>query len=140
VEKRNGSWFALFTFCFAGVLAVSLAIGTILAGIALGFGFTESLQAATTRAADLPARGTFAGLITDSYCGARHAKDSGKTSEECARACVRRGARYTLVNGDTSYTLMGNPAILEKMAGQRVRVEGALQGDAVRVSSITSAP
>ena len=45
---------------------------------------------------------TFAGMITDSRCGARHRMNSGKTSAECARSCVRHGAHYVLVDGEKS--------------------------------------
>jgi hypothetical protein len=53
---------------------------------------------------------TFAGLITDSRCGARHRMNSDKTPAECARSCVRNRGHYILVNGEKIYALEGDPA------------------------------
>lgn len=78
---------------------------------------------------------SFAGMITDSRCGARHFRNSGKSSAECVRSCVRNGASYILVDGETIYTLEGNPAQLDKLAGERAHVKGMLEGDTIRVKS-----
>jgi hypothetical protein len=81
---------------------------------------------------------TFAGMITDSRCGARHPMDSGKTSAECARSCARDGSRYVLVDGEKIYALEGNPAQLDKLAGERAEVVGMLEGDTIKVRSVIS--
>jgi hypothetical protein len=139
MKQRNGSWFSLFGFCLAGVLAFSLGVATIIAGITLGIGLSEPRAAAADKTqVDAPA--TFAGVITDSYCGAKHSASSGKTSAECVRDCLRHGAKYLLVDGDASYILTGRPAQLEKLSGERVRVQGTLQGNVLRVSSVKPAP
>jgi len=79
---------------------------------------------------------TFAGMITDSRCGARHRMNSGKTSAECARSCVRHGAHYVLVDGDRVYALKGDPVQLERLASERVNVVGMLEGDTIKVEAI----
>jgi len=80
----------------------------------------------------------FAGMITDSRCGARHSMNSGKTSAECARSCVRNGSRYLLVDGEVVYALEGDPAQLDKLAGERVEVVGLLEGDTIKVKSVAT--
>jgi hypothetical protein len=81
---------------------------------------------------------TFAGMITDSHCGARHSMKSGKSSAECARSCVRNGAHYLLVDGEKNHMLEGNLTQLEKLAGERVEVVGMLEGDTIKVKSVGS--
>lgn len=78
---------------------------------------------------------SFSGLITDSYCGARHQRHSNLTPEDCARACIRNGAIYVLVNGHHRYNLSGNEEALNKLLGTRATVTGTLQGETISVSS-----
>jgi len=78
---------------------------------------------------------TFSGLITDSYCGARHQRRSNLTPVDCARACIRNGATYVLVNGHHQYKLSGNEESLNKLLGTRATVTGTLQGETISVSS-----
>jgi hypothetical protein len=78
---------------------------------------------------------SFSGLITDSYCGARHQRQSHLTPEDCARACIRNGGTYVLVNGQHRYNLSGNEESLNKLLGTRATVTGTLQGDTISVSS-----
>ncbi|MGH9514474.1 MAG: hypothetical protein ACRD3P_02220 [Terriglobales bacterium] len=78
---------------------------------------------------------SFSGLITDSYCGARHERHSNLTPEDCARACIRNGATYVLVNGHRRYKLSGNEESLNKFLGTRATVTGTLQGETISVSS-----
>jgi hypothetical protein len=77
----------------------------------------------------------FSGLITDSYCGARHQRHSNLTPEDCARSCIRNGATYVLVNGHHRYNLSGNEESLNKLLGTRATVTGTLQGETISVSS-----
>jgi hypothetical protein len=81
---------------------------------------------------------TFAGMITDSRCTARHSMKSNKTSAECARACVREGSRYVLVDGEEIHALEGDPSLLDRLAGVRVEVVGMLEGDTIRIKSVTA--
>jgi hypothetical protein len=79
---------------------------------------------------------TFSGLVTDSYCGARHERHSNLTPKDCARACIRSGATYLLVNGDHRYKLTGSEESLNKLLGTRATVTGTLQGETISVSSV----
>jgi hypothetical protein len=74
-------------------------------------------------------------MITDSHCGARHMRKSNMTSAECARACFRKGASYVLIDGNRRYTLIGGESALDKLIGERAKVTGTLQDDAIVVDS-----
>jgi hypothetical protein len=138
VPTKNRSWVKLLAYCFISALVISLAFATLFAGASLAFGLDQSSESSGTRgSAPAPAK-TFSGVITDSFCGARHAMNTRKDPAECTRACVRRGAHYVLVNGDTTYVLVGKRAVLDKFAGQRVQVKGTLAGDTLKASLVAA--
>jgi hypothetical protein len=125
----------LVTFCATAALVTSLGLAILFATAAVALG---AAQSAGPSGADNGAQTrTFAGVITDTKCGARHAKNSGKNPAECVQACVRKGSSYTLVDGDKAYTLVGNEGDLDKLAGQRVNVQGILDGYTIRVSAVS---
>lgn len=77
---------------------------------------------------------SWSGTISDSNCGAKHVSDN---PAECARACIAKGASYALVSGSSVYVLKGgDAAALDKLAGQRATVSGALDGNTIEVSSV----
>jgi len=63
--------------------------------------------------------------------------DSGKSTMECTQMCVRNGSKYVLVEGDKKYNLAGSESGLDGMAGQRVKVVGSLNGNTIKVGSIS---
>jgi len=79
---------------------------------------------------------TVSGMVTDSYCGARHSRNSNRSSTECVRYCTHRGASYILVSSGGTYMLHGNKATFNKFAGQRAKVTGTLDGRVIGVRSI----
>jgi hypothetical protein len=80
----------------------------------------------------------FTGMITDSHCGARHSRNSDKTSAECAHLCVHsKGSHYVLVDGEEIHGLQGDRTQLDKLAGTRVNVVGRLVGDTIKVQAIS---
>lgn len=79
---------------------------------------------------------TIGGVITDTQCGARHVRDSTMSAAECARFCVRNGARYILVDGEKIYQLKGDFSDLGSAAGQRVVVSGTVQDDIINVGDV----
>jgi len=131
--SRKGSWFALLSFCFTGVLVAALAFAILVATATLALASGQSDDAAVSREVSSPK--TFAGVITDSYCGAKHSTASGMNPSQCARYCVRQGAKYTLVNGDKVYALAGTDDEFSRLAGQRIRVQGSLDGETIQVGS-----
>lgn len=77
---------------------------------------------------------TFVGIVSDSLCLARH-RSQDKSPEQCTRACVRDGAHYTLVAGEKIFILEGDASELAQLAGQRVKITGARQGDVIQVGT-----
>jgi hypothetical protein len=63
----------------------------------------------------------------------------GKPDAECVRACVKGGSDYALVVGSKVYTLKGDKAQIDKMAGQKATVTGSVSGDVIQASSIAPA-
>jgi hypothetical protein len=63
--------------------------------------------------------------------------DSGKSTMECTQMCVRNGSKYVLVEGDKKYNLAGSESDFDGMAGQRVKVVGSLDGNTIKVGSIS---
>jgi hypothetical protein len=79
---------------------------------------------------------TFAGVITDAHCGAKHVTDSGQSAAGCTRLCVKSGSGYALVAGETVFALNGDAAFLDRFAGERVKIWGSLEGSQIRVDSV----
>ena len=79
----------------------------------------------------------FSGVITDDHCGAKH-QLADRSPAACTRICVTKGASYVLVNGDKVYVLHGDIVKLNRLAGERVSVVGALHGNTIDFTSITT--
>ena len=158
MRKQERSWLSLVTFCAVTVLIVALGSAVLLAGASVAFAVAHPspsvdgngndevvLPAGAQTAAAQPIDGDgyaasriFAGMITDSRCGARHRMNSGKTSADCVRFCVRNGAHYVLVDGEQVYVLTGNQTLLKKVAGERAKILGVLEGDTIAVKDIVT--
>lgn len=85
---------------------------------------------------------TLTGEISDSACGASHAKMLAqhkdlKTDHDCTVACVKGGSKYVLVSEGKVYNIANqNQKELEANAGEMVTVTGNVKGDTVTVSKI----
>lgn len=79
------------------------------------------------------------GMVTCSRCGAKHSAALGKTAVNCSLTCVHSGATFALVDGDKTYMLDGATDRLKKVAGQRARIMGVVQGNRIKVSSVAAA-
>jgi hypothetical protein len=102
-----------------------------------------ALVSAVATLSAAPDTKTFTGVLSDDMCAtADHSTmKMGPTDAECTIACVSaHGAAYVLYDGKSVYTLSGRQA-LEKFAGHRVRVTGALDAKTgtIRMDSITAA-
>jgi hypothetical protein len=137
-SRQGRNWVDLLAFCLLRVVALSLAFAAILVGGTLAFAGADPPQASGKKSQFATVtEQSFSGVITDSECSARHNKDAKLSSAECARFCVRNGAKYTLVNGETNYLLNGNTNEFAKLAGQRVKVAGTRDGNTIQVSSLS---
>ncbi len=83
---------------------------------------------------------TLTGEVSDSMCGAKH-QMPGKAAD-CTRACVKHGANYALVVGDKVYTLETSDTTaldeLDKLAGAKAKVTGAVEGTSIKVKSVAA--
>jgi hypothetical protein len=80
---------------------------------------------------------TFTGTVSDSHCGAKHAKASA-AAEECVEKCVSGGAEYVLVSHGKVYKLSDQDKF-KGMGGKAVKVVGSLGGDTITVTSVSAA-
>ena len=139
--KHRRTWISLLGFCLLAAMGAALALAMIFAGgaVALAGHRAEAAQvgesAPSSLPSDHPSSTRFTGMITCSRCRARHMRNSRMTAEECARACVRAGAVYILVDGDRSHILIGESEEVSKFAGQRANIMGTLQNGAILVDS-----
>ena len=96
-------------------------------------GFASFVQAADQ---------TWTGKISDSMCGASHAKmmaehKDAKTDRDCTLACVKGGGKYVFVSGGKVYNIENQDlALLQDHAGHTVRLTGEMKGDTITVSKI----
>lgn len=142
--KHTRSCISLLGFCVVTVFAVALIFALIVAGGSVALASHEGSEQAQSPGDvqdQQPAQSprseseTFSGMITDSYCGARHRRYPNMAPAECAATCIRNGAHFILVNGERRYTLSGSNESLGKLLGTRANVTGTLQGDMITVSS-----
>jgi hypothetical protein len=76
----------------------------------------------------------FVGTVSDSNCGAKHAKASDEAAQ-CVAKCVTGGAKYALVSHGKVYQLDAQDKFAD-FAGKSVKVMGSLSGDTITVSSV----
>ena len=99
-----------------------------------GLAIVPSLAAGSTQ--------TFTGKVSDAMCGAKHT-EGGIVPADCVRACVQKGANYTLVVGDKVYTLSTSDKSalneLNTLAWEDAKVTGTVHGDTISVKSVTAA-
>ncbi|MGA7931260.1 MAG: hypothetical protein WCA20_35355 [Candidatus Sulfotelmatobacter sp.] len=131
----TGARFWIETIALASVIACALALVIASLGAVAGAaaGDPESGQSKPSSAAR-----TYEGVITDTRCGAKHSAAIGRTAADCTLGCVRGGEQFVLVDGDTTYLLEADVIALKRVAGQRVRIFGTLNGRKISVTSIVT--
>jgi hypothetical protein len=89
-----------------------------------------------------PAETALIGYITDTECGPDHAPmiargGMGADGRECTYRCVEKGATFGFVEIDRKKFFQLDDQVLPRPhAGRRVRIEGTLEGDTIRVRKI----
>ena len=131
-------WFRTIALSVTAAVLCALAIAAITSTAAFGFGQRESSSQPDSAPNSAKAQ-TATGVLTDAHCGARHPSDSGLTAGDCARICVKQGSSWALVDGEKVYLIKGDSPYFDKLAGQRVRVLGTLQGSTIKVQSLEAA-
>ena len=133
--KRPGIWFEVVALSAAVACASAIALAIVSGTAAIAVARPDAAIEVDSSDVAAPQPATLVGVVTDSTCGARHMK-TDMTAAECTRDCQRKGAKYQLATTDKSYVLNGKPGEVDRLAGQRVQVVGALDGNVVLVKSI----
>ena len=87
---------------------------------------------------------TWTGKISDSACGASHAKMRAAHSDlasdkDCTLACIKMGSKYVFVSKGKVFQIENqNLDDLQKYAGQNVTLTGKLTGDSIEVASVVA--
>jgi hypothetical protein len=136
--NKNRVWMEIVILGTAIACALALLFATLgaAAGVAEGQVILPQPPSATT--GQPYASQTYEGMVTCSRCGAKHSAALGQTATTCIRVCVHGGANFALVGADVTYLLDGDLNLLKKVAGQRARVVGELNGKTIRFSSIAA--
>jgi uncharacterized low-complexity protein len=131
-------WIEMLLAASAIACIVALFLATLgsAAGAGAGAGDSGTEPPGQTSAAQTQA---YEGIVTDTRCGAKHSPAVGLAAADCTRVCVHRGDSFALVDGDKTYTLEGESAALKRVAGERVRITGMLNGNVISVASVASA-
>lgn len=137
MSSRSVTWISLLSDCLLRTLVLGLGFAFLVAVVTLTVASGQSKPPRKNMRQSGPSR-SYSGMITDSYCNARHDKNRSLSSAECVHMCVRDGAKYVLVNGDSTYILSGREDELARVAGQRARVGGALDGDTLQVDWVSA--
>lgn len=131
--KANRFWIEIITLC-AGV-ASGLALAIVCAAVVASGQTPEPVWSEAPPAAP---QQTYVGMVTCSRCLAKHSATIGATATDCVRVCVRDGAKFALIDGDQTYLLEGDPTALKQVAGERVRIVGARNGETITVASVAA--
>lgn len=134
--SRAKASFWVETIALASAIAFVLALGIAALGAIAG----TAVAAPAPNQPDTEAgtQKSYDGMITDTRCGAKHSAAIGKTAADCTLVCIHGGEQFALVDGEIIYSLEGETVQLKRVAGQRVRIVGALKGSKLSVISITS--
>jgi hypothetical protein len=126
------------------VLAMAVALFCVVCAVLLAFGGwgggtpePRSAEGPPSAVSESGPSETFDGIISDSHCGAKHSAAIGQSAADCTRACVHAGEHFVLIDREKTYILDGDPSLLKKLAGERVRVSGKLTGKSISVASAT---
>lgn len=131
--RNHRIWIEILLHGTAIACVLSLLIATL--GAAAGGAATEESAQQVPPSTN---EQTYEGMVTCSRCGAKHSAALGQKAADCARTCVRDGANFALIQGNATYLLDGDLGVLGRLAGQRARIVGELNGKTIRISSVDS--
>jgi hypothetical protein len=125
-------------FIWGAPFLASFARSGLLHSVSLNSREGQSPEPAQSAALPAARQQTYVGMVTCSRCLAKHSAKIGATATDCARVCIRDGAKFALVDGDQTYLLEGDPVALKRVAAERVRVVGACNGETITVASVAA--
>jgi hypothetical protein len=100
--------------------------GTVLKRLVVALVLATSVFALSAMADEMK------GYISDSKCGAKHAKDM---NAKCVEGCVKGGASPVFVTGGKVYKVDDASKVAEHL-GHEVTITGSIDGDTVKVESV----
>lgn len=122
LERTGGPWRLLAGGRFLlRRAAVAAASGVIVIAALIYGGIWGRMKWQQTSGAPLL---SFAGVITDSSCGASH--KAGQLSADCVRSCVRSGGAKYALSESGHIIIISNQQAAERFAARRVVVRGRL--------------
>lgn len=121
-------WFQTIGLSITVAVLFAIVIAVLTATTVLALGQKDPAEAKQAQ--------TVTGVLTDSRCAARHPSASKMTSAQCTLLCIKQGASWVLVDGDALYLLKGDSPSFDKLAGQRVKLTGFIEGSNVQVQSV----
>jgi len=133
---RPGLWSETLVSRSAIALVLMMLIAILRLGGAKAEGAKPLAGQAPSSSASAVQTQSYEGVVTDTHCGAKHSAAIGKAAADCTRICIHGGEQFALVDGDSVYVLQGDLAALKKVAGQRVRIVGTLNGSKISVSAV----
>lgn len=135
IRSKSAVWWIGIIACV--IVGVCAALAPAVSTGAVSFsGAGVQQQTARPEASAASPIASYEGVISDTHCGAKHAASINESAADCARRCVHAGEQFVLIDRDTSYVLEGDLPALKKMAGERVRVIGTLEGKTIRVENV----
>jgi hypothetical protein len=78
------------------------------------------------------------GYISDAHCGAKHHEVS-EANSKCISGCLKNGAPVLVVGDKVMKFDADSAAKAKDFAGQNVKVMGKVDGDTVKIDSISKA-
>jgi hypothetical protein len=82
---------------------------------------------------------SMSGTISDANCGAKHAAATAGDAG-CVKSCIKRGTAPVLVSGGKVYKISADSQDkVKELAGQKVTVNGKVEGDTVTIESAEAA-
>jgi hypothetical protein len=132
--RKHRFWMEIVLLATGGACVLALLIATV--GVAAG---AASAQAAVAQTNSVAGERTYEGMVTCSRCGAKHSPALDQPATVCVRMCVHGGATFALIGGDSMYLLDGDVEAFKRLAGQRARIVGDLNGRTIKVMSIAAA-
>ena len=134
-SRKARPWIS--TIALVGAIGCALALLTATQGARAGAAVGVSGSGQSGPSPAIPQQ-TYEGMITDTHCGAKHSAAIGATATDCTIRCVRAGEQFVLVDSETIYLLDGDLGALKRVAGQRVRIVGTLNGKTISVTAVAT--
>ena len=80
---------------------------------------------------------SFTGYVTDAACASKGL--AGADHKACAQKCAAQGVDMVLVTDDKKVMKIQNQDSIKDMVGDKITVEGKLDGDAIHIDAAKAA-